>query len=66
MMPFAWEPKINKWSVSLYSIDPNIDCGSIAKKHGGGGHPGAAGFQCDSLPFELTGVRPEKLYGNED
>jgi len=41
-----------KWTVSLYSTKPDIDCGKIAKVFGGGGHPGAAGFQCENLPFE--------------
>jgi oligoribonuclease NrnB/cAMP/cGMP phosphodiesterase (DHH superfamily) len=40
-----------KWNVSLYSTKPNINCGSIAKYFNGGGHKGAAGFQCDELPF---------------
>jgi oligoribonuclease NrnB/cAMP/cGMP phosphodiesterase (DHH superfamily) len=39
------------WTVSLYS--ENVDCGEIAKRHGGGGHRGAAGFQCEELPFDL-------------
>lgn len=40
------------WNVSLYSTKPEIDCGEIAKTFGGGGHKGAAGFQCKELPFE--------------
>lgn len=40
-----------KWTVSLYSDKNNVDCGTIAKSFGGGGHKGAAGFQCDELPF---------------
>jgi oligoribonuclease NrnB/cAMP/cGMP phosphodiesterase (DHH superfamily) len=40
-----------KWTVSLYSTKPEVDCGAIAKAFGGGGHKGAAGFQTDSLPF---------------
>ena len=39
------------WNVSLYSTKDHIDCGSIAKSFGGGGHKGAAGFQCKDLPF---------------
>ena len=42
------------WTVSLYSVQDHIHCGDIAKKLGeagpkpsGGGHKGAAGFQCD-------------------
>ena len=39
------------WTVSLYSS--TVDVGEIAKKHGGGGHASAAGFQCMRLPFEV-------------
>lgn len=38
-----------QFTVSLYS--ETIDVGAIAKKHGGGGHKGAAGFVCEKLPF---------------
>jgi oligoribonuclease NrnB/cAMP/cGMP phosphodiesterase (DHH superfamily) len=38
-----------KFTVSLYST--KIDVSVIAKNHGGGGHKGAAGFVCESLPF---------------
>ncbi len=38
-----------KWTVSLYST--KIDVSIIAKKYGGGGHEGAAGFICKELPF---------------
>lgn len=43
------------WTVSLYSTNPDINCGAICKEIGGqgpfksgGGHPGAAGFQTDT------------------
>ena len=39
------------WIVSLYANKPDIDVGEIAKKYGGGGHKGAAGFTCKVLPF---------------
>jgi len=39
------------WIVSLYTDKPEIDVSVIAKKHGGGGHKGASGFQCYELPF---------------
>jgi oligoribonuclease NrnB/cAMP/cGMP phosphodiesterase (DHH superfamily) len=38
-----------KFTVSLYS--ETVDVSAIAKAHGGGGHKGAAGFTCDTLPF---------------
>jgi uncharacterized protein len=38
-----------KWTVSLYS--ERIKVNDIAIKHGGGGHPGAAGFICEKLPW---------------
>jgi len=38
--------------VSLYGPDDNTkDLSVIAKELGGGGHPGACGFQCEKLPF---------------
>jgi oligoribonuclease NrnB/cAMP/cGMP phosphodiesterase (DHH superfamily) len=49
MLTFGWRK--GKWHVSLYSTKESIDVSIIAKKHGGGGHKGAAGFQCDTLPF---------------
>jgi len=40
------------WVINLYSTNPKVECGSLAKRLGsegpynsGGGHPGAAGFQ---------------------
>jgi oligoribonuclease NrnB/cAMP/cGMP phosphodiesterase (DHH superfamily) len=51
MLGFAYE-NTGKVTVSLYSTNPDIDCGAIAKLcgeagpfPGGGGHKGAAGFQ---------------------
>jgi uncharacterized protein len=41
-----------QWTVSLYSDKPEVDCGAIAKSFSGGGHKGAAGFQCKDLPFD--------------
>lgn len=38
-----------KFTVSLYS--ENVDVSEIAKKHGGGGHKGAAGFVCNEIPW---------------
>ena len=44
-----------KWSVSLYHAPgkEHHDLSQIAVKHGGGGHRGACGFTCDTLPFNL-------------
>ena len=41
------------FTVSLYSTKVHV--GEIAQKHGGGGHPGAAGFQCKELPYKKEG-----------
>lgn len=41
-----------KWTVSLYSDREDVDVSAICKARGGGGHKGAAGFQCDILPFK--------------
>lgn len=52
MMSFSMRKNMG-WTVSMYSTKKSIDVGAIAKKHGGGGHPGAAGFQCADLPFKI-------------
>lgn len=41
------------WTIILYSDRPDVDVSVIAKKHGGGGHKGASGFQCTELPFPI-------------
>lgn len=48
MISFVFDGK--QWTVSLYS-KKDIDVSEIAKKYNGGGHKGAAGFQCKQLPF---------------
>lgn len=47
------KPPAGKWTVSLYSTKDNVDCSVLAKQLGGGGHKGAAGFQCEELPFKI-------------
>lgn len=47
---FYFKPNVG-WVVSLRS--DTIDVSVIAKKYGGGGHCGAAGFTIPELPFEL-------------
>jgi oligoribonuclease NrnB/cAMP/cGMP phosphodiesterase (DHH superfamily) len=47
------KPPAGKWTVSLYSTREDVDCGALAKSFGGGGHKGAAGFQCEDLPFKI-------------
>ena len=48
LMPFVFDG--TKWTVSLYSTK-GIDVSEIAKKYGGGGHKGAAGFVTKKFPF---------------
>jgi oligoribonuclease NrnB/cAMP/cGMP phosphodiesterase (DHH superfamily) len=52
MLAFGWDK--GQWSVGLYTDGKKgIDVGAVAKKHGGGGHVGAAGFSAKELPFKL-------------
>jgi oligoribonuclease NrnB/cAMP/cGMP phosphodiesterase (DHH superfamily) len=51
MLTFGW--RRGQWTVSLYSVKQDVDVSEVAVKHGGGGHKGAAGFQCTELPFRL-------------
>ena len=45
------------WRFSLYHAPhkTHLDLSAIARKHGGGGHPGACGFQLTQLPVEFGG-----------
>jgi hypothetical protein len=57
MVSFCWYR--DHWKVSLYACNtthPEVDASVICKAHGGGGHKGASGFQCDVLPFRLGAV----------
>ena len=38
-----------KWTVSLYSNKPDIDCAKAAMTFGGGGHKGAAGYTVETI-----------------
>lgn len=49
MITFGW--KKGSWTISLYTDKEGVDVSKIAKKHGGGGHKQAAGFQCKTMPF---------------
>lgn len=42
-----------QYTVGLYTVSDDIDVSEIAKKYGGGGHKGAAGFVCKELPFTI-------------
>ena len=46
----TWVYNGKNYTVSMRSRS-NVDVSEIAKKYGGGGHKGAAGFVCDKLPF---------------
>lgn len=51
VLVFGWSN--GNWTFSMYTDKEGIDVGTLAKKYGGGGHMGAAGFQCNNLPFPL-------------
>lgn len=48
----VWVFNGEKYSYSIFSSDPNVDCSKIAESYGGGGHKGAAGFSSDELLFK--------------
>ena len=47
MIPFQYDG--GKWKISLYTTKENVDCSSIAKENGGGGHKKAAGFETKDI-----------------
>ena len=40
-----------KWTYSIFTIKDNVDCLSVAKSYGGGGHPKAAGWTTNEFIF---------------
>jgi oligoribonuclease NrnB/cAMP/cGMP phosphodiesterase (DHH superfamily) len=50
LMPFSYDGE--QFKVTMYRVNPSLDMSKIAEKYGGGGHFGAAGFQCLELPFK--------------
>lgn len=39
------------FTISLYTEKDHLDASEVCKRFGGGGHKGAAGFQCKQLPW---------------
>jgi len=52
MLGYVWSNK-GYWTIGMYTDKEGVHVGNIAKKYGGGGHPGAAGFICKELPFNI-------------
>lgn len=52
MCLFVWSK--DHWKISLYSYKEDIDVSAVAKKRGGGGHKGAAGFQCSDIEWLIS------------
>ncbi len=50
MCAFARRPD-GQWTLTLYTTKPGVDLGEFCKRHGGGGHVQAAGFQTPTCPF---------------
>lgn len=59
MMAFCYDGRNEVLKVSMYTTKPGVDILSIAKKLGGGGHPGACGFQINKSFNELINLRIE-------
>jgi hypothetical protein len=56
-MLILWGFTGGRWRVSLYENGhADVDCGEIAKKNGGGGHKGAAGFEFEGGAAAVTPV----------
>lgn len=53
LLLWNWDGQRPRWRVSLYHAKhrTDLDLSTIASKHGGGGHRGACGFECERLPW---------------
>lgn len=49
---YSYNGKLDRFTYSIYSNKPEIDCASIATRFGGGGHKGAAGFSSKYTLFK--------------
>jgi hypothetical protein len=54
LVAFSYNGRLRKWKFSLYQNPkhPEIDVSKIARKCGGNGHRGAAGFECSFISIE--------------
>ena len=61
---FIWryDQKSRKVYVSLRSDPAKFDCTTVAKKFGGGGHPGASGFEMSMSDFIALGILNAPFY----
>jgi len=49
--PVRTAPQDTRWEISIYYESEDLHCGDLAARHGGSGHPGAAGFTCSLQTF---------------
>lgn len=62
-MRILWSFDKNKWRVHLYENGhDDVHCGEIAKRFGGGGHKGAAGFEIDWNTHPTFHLIPAERY----
>lgn len=61
---FSYFANIGKYRVSIFTIDDKYPVNLVARKYGGGGHPSAAGFTCDVLPFKTPDTFDKPNYEN--
>jgi oligoribonuclease NrnB/cAMP/cGMP phosphodiesterase (DHH superfamily) len=59
MMVFGLDGKTHKWTCSVYSTKPEVDCSEFCKRRGGGGHKAAAGFVVMSFDDLFTSMTEE-------
>ena len=62
-MAFNYNYKSGKFAVTIFSDNKLIDAGEIAKRYGGGGHKGAAGFLIETEELlEIFKEQREKIF----
>ena len=61
---FSYFANIQKYRVSIFTIDDKYPVNQVARKYGGGGHMSAAGFACTSLPFKTPTTFKKPSYEN--
>lgn len=61
LLMYSYIGGVGEYRCSLYPTRPELDANRLAQQFGGGGHAGAAGFTCKTLPFKQVGSLQPKM-----
>ena len=66
LLNYAYDGKINKYRVSVYSNKDKVNAGHICEQFGGKGSTSVGGFICKDLPFEEKQIKHTNAIDGDD